>query len=261
MKICVLASGSKGNCTYIEAGGTKILIDAGISKKRLLLMLEKNEINYDRIDAILITHEHVDHVSSLSTFLKYFKCKLYITRATYEYLEDKYPGKYNCENSIFITNDMDFKINDLCVKTLPIFHDACDPVGFVVEHVNTKAVYITDTGYVHQRYLDKISNADAYVFECNHDPEILMNSERPYQTKMRILGNHGHLSNEDALYILAKVMGTNTKKVFYAHISDECNLYELIELTSKRVFDMVGLDTSDIDFIYTSQIPTKVEEI
>ncbi len=261
MKICVLASGSKGNCTYIEAGNTRILIDAGISKKRLLEVLEKNKINYDKIDAILVTHEHVDHVSGLGAILKFFGCGLYITKRTHQYLEEKYKDKISCSNVIYVANDEEFKINDVIIRTIPIFHDACDPVAFIVEHNDKKIVYITDTGYVHQKHLEAISNADVYVFECNHDPEILMNSDRPYQTKMRILGNHGHLSNEDALYILSQVIGNRTKRVFYAHISEECNLYEIIELTSKRVFSSIGVDVSEIDFIYTSQSSTKVEEV
>lgn len=260
MKVCVLASGSKGNSTYVESNGTRILIDVGISKKRLLEALDKNNIDNTRIDAILITHEHIDHVSGLQVVLKHFKCKLFLTKLTYEAIKDKY-SNFEYSDSVFITNNMSFDVNNIKIGSIPIFHDACDPVGFILEDMGKKIVYITDTGYIHQRYIDDIKDADAYVFECNHDPEILMNSDRPYQTKMRILGNHGHLSNEDALYILGSVVGQNTKKVFYAHISEECNLFEIIDITRKRVFKSMCIDDSNIKFIFTSQCCTKVEEI
>ena len=128
--------------------------------------------------------------------------------------------------------DISLDLTDIVV--LPTFHDAVESVGYKIISADQSIVYITDTGYVHQALYPFISNADCYVLECNHDPNILMCSDRPYSLKMRVLSDHGHLSNEDAMVTLAHVLGINTKLVFYAHISQECNLTEIVELTRKK---------------------------
>ncbi len=261
MKVCVLASGSKGNCTYIECNDTKILIDAGISKKRVETELNKINVTIDQIDALFITHEHIDHVLGIIPLYKAFKGQLYMSLGTHKALLQKDIEKYSILKPCFITATSKIAVNDLIVSSIPIFHDAAEPLGFIVLGNNQKLVYITDTGYIHKDIVSFISNADIYVFECNHDEQILMQCDRPYNTKMRILGQNGHLSNEDALYVLANIIGCNTKKVFYAHISLDCNLFEIISLTQQKVFNNLGVNCSNIEFIFTSQISTGVIEV
>ena len=147
------------------------------------------------------------------------------------------------------------------IQSVELSHDALDPIGFVFSNGSSRLVYVTDTGYVKQSLYETLRNANMYIWESNHDPEILMQSDRPYETKKRILSDDGHLSNQDSAYILANLIGPNTKTIVYAHISEECNLNQIIKLTSSRVFNDLGIDTSDIEFYYASQISLKEIEI
>ncbi|MGM9971823.1 MAG: MBL fold metallo-hydrolase [Anaeroplasmataceae bacterium] len=260
MKVCMIASGSKGNACYVETDDSKFIIDAGISKKRIITWFKDNNIE-ESIDAILVTHEHVDHISGLALIAKHFNCPVYLTEGTYE-------GAIKKNDSIkdidarFIKNSDEFLINNTIIKSIPTFHDALDPNGYLIQSKDTKLVYITDTGYVHLKFYELISNADIYVIETNHDPQMLMSCKtRPYQTLIRILGDHGHMSNADGIDTLSTVMGDKTKIVFYAHISEECNLVDLIKLESTNRFESLGMDVSNVKFIYTSQLATEVVEV
>lgn len=176
-------------------------------------------------------------------------------------------AKYNSDtlggiNVIEISHDEKFSVGDISVCAIPTSHDVIDPVGFIINSDGKKAVYITDTGYIPDSMFERISNADMYVMETNHDPELLMHCEkRPYPTRIRILGDKGHLSNEDGLDILAHVIGDATKHVFYAHISEDCNLWNLIDRASKKIFKSYEMDVSKINFIYTSQKATEYVEV
>lgn len=274
MKITVFSSGSSGNSTLLECEKNNILVDAGISKKSLEENLAKNNLTLDDINVLLITHEHGDHIKGLSTLLKYENMKIYLTKGTADYIlkayEKKYPKAYDLfkcrlengsailinrlENSILYE---DILLDNLKINVLPTFHDAAESIGFVFNESLKKLVYITDTGYVHQGLYNLISNADAYMLECNHDPAILMHSARPYETKIRILSDHGHLSNEDSIVTLAHIMGVNTRLVIHAHISQECNLTQIIEMTRTKVLYDFGIDTNGIDFVISGPFRSK----
>lgn len=277
MKICVYQSGSSGNCTLIRTNKLNILIDCGISKKSLLDNLCQSNLELNDIDYIFFTHEHTDHIKSFNIFLKSAKIKIFISEGTLNYI---YADYYNhgknkeCEminnklkyNDIIVFNRIKNSIlyeplyfDELKITPLPIFHDANEPVGFMLEEDNKKLTYITDTGYVHSDLFDIIKNSDCFLLESNHDPEILMASSRPYFTKIRISGDHGHLSNEDSMYILTRVIGENTKVIMHAHVSEECNLKEIIKMTRKRVFESYGLDDSKYKCITLE--PRRCEEI
>lgn len=261
MKVLQIASGSKGNCTFISTEATKLFLDCGISKKRVEEALQKNGFNLANIDGILITHEHTDHTSCLGIIANATKAPIYMTRGTYNGLSSRIRERLDINNIHFINHDSCFKIKDIKIEALQIFHDAIDPVGYTFTQNNHKLVYITDTGYVHHALFDKISNANCYIFESNHDPEILMESDRPYETKMRILSDHGHLSNQDSAYVLTNIIGPDTNHIIYAHISEECNLVQIVKLTSIRVFKDVGVSTEGIKFEYASQVPLEVFEV
>ncbi|MDE7161965.1 MAG: MBL fold metallo-hydrolase [Anaeroplasmataceae bacterium] len=275
MQIEVLASGSTGNCTYLETKDHIFLIDAGISKKSIDVELEKLNKSFSDIEYLLITHEHEDHIRGLCTILKRTNVTCFMSKGTFQailhgkneplksIIQEKSASGYiillnRLENSILYESIL-LGETEICV--LPTFHDAAESIGFRIKDSEQTLVYITDTGYVHHSLFEIISNADCYVLEFNHDPYILMSSDRTYSLKMRILSDHGHLSNEDAAITLAHVMGTKTRFVFYAHISQECNLTEIIELTRKKVMDDLGIDTSHIEFVVTSPLPTKVYKI
>lgn len=274
MKVFVIASGSKGNCTYIEANNFKFIIDAGISYKRIANALAVHQKSICDLDAVFITHEHSDHIQGLALVVKNTRANIYLTKGVFLELVNKNEllknalGQAMLEDRVKILLKNPTKKNyyevveqGVTITPVEIFHDAIEPVGYIVSFNNRKLVMITDTGYVHQNLLPLIANADCYILECNHDPQILMNSDRDYRLKMRILSNHGHLSNEDALYVLSQVISERTKKVFYAHISEDCNLFEIIDLTRKKVFSDLGIDATGIDFYFTSQVPCEVIEL
>ena len=275
MKVKVIASGSTGNCTYVETKEHKILIDTGISKKGIEVALNSIEVEFKEIDTVLITHEHDDHIRSLSAVLKKSEIMCYMTEGTYkaiingknevlkktlaERLESNYIILLNRLNKSI--NYPDILLDETVINVLPTFHDALEPVGYKISCLDKSVVYITDTGYVHNSLYETICDSDCYVLEFNHDPQVLMASDRSLNLKRRILSDHGHLSNEDAFVTLSKIMGEKTRLVFYAHISQECNLVEIIELTRKKVMSSLGINDEAIKYIVTSPISTEVYEI
>lgn len=217
MKIVILGSGSKGNSTFIDTGSKKILIDVGFSFKKIKEKLELINVHPAEIDYLLITHDHVDHIYGLFTFLKNAKPLLIISEKIYHEYEDKI--KYNKIH--FIEDEMIF--DDLFIKSIPISHDSLDAHGFLIESHNTSIVQITDTGYIHKNNLVYLNNKNYYLFESNHDTEMLINGRYPLHLQKRILSDKGHMSNELSSSYLAKLIGPDTKKIILLHLSEENN--------------------------------------
>ena len=230
MKVCVIASGSKGNCCYIETKNTKILIDIGlncITTERKLI--EKN-INPEEIEGIFITHTHKDHVEGLRVFNKKHKAKAYLTEIMYKELNQE------LKNYEFIGETT--KIKDLTITSIKTSHDAEDSNGYIIENEDKQIVYITDTGYINIKNHKKLKDKTMYILESNHDVEMLMNNPNyPYHIKQRILGDKGHLSNKDSAYYLKKFIGENTKHIILAHLSEHNNTDELALTTLKETIE------------------------
>ena len=228
MTVSVLSSGSKGNTTFIQTNNTKILIDAGNTSKYILEKL--NEINVDptTIDAILITHTHIDHVKGHPVLLKKINPCVYITQKMLKELE-------YLENYSIINTDK-IKIKDLDIDVIKTSHDTEDSVGYIVNNDDKSIVYITDTGYINQKYFNILSNRNVYIMESNHDIEMLNNSKYPFALRQRILSDKGHLSNYDSAKYISKFIGSKTKYVLLAHLSEENNTEELaLETLDKRL--------------------------
>ena len=219
MKVIVLSSGSKGNTTYIETKETKILIDAGNTCKYILNKLEEYNIEPASIDAIFITHTHIDHIKGLPVLLKKINPCVYITEKMHPYLE--YLENY------YIMDKETIKIKDMSIEIVKTSHDTEDSVGYVINEGDKSIVYITDTGYINQRYFDTLKNKDMYIMESNHDIEMLNNSSYPFATRQRILSDKGHLSNYDSAKYLSKFIGNKTKYILLAHLSEENNTKDL----------------------------------
>lgn len=220
MKVSVLASGSKGNSTYIETNNTKILVDLGMTTLYIEKKLAKLDIDPNEIDAIILTHTHVDHISGLKVFIKKYNTKVYLTEKMLKDINEISQLK----NYEIITND--FKIKDLEIEIIKTSHDASDSNGYIFKSDNKTISYITDTGYINRKYKDKLTNKNLYIMESNHDIKMLQDGKYPYHLKQRVLSDTGHLSNEMCSKYLKEYIGKDTKKIILIHLSHENNTEE-----------------------------------
>lgn len=217
MHISVLSSGSSGNSTFVSTDETNILVDAGISEKRLKKSLSDIGKETKEIDAILITHEHIDHVKGLEK-LKKHAITTFMRPATHAAFDSSYPNVTHFNSH--------FSINELKINAIDISHDAADPVGFMIEEKKTAGVF-TDLGKYDDRIKKAVSECHSLVIESNHDIDMLLNGNYPYHLKERILGHKGHLSNIDAGLLVNENAGEDLKNVFLAHLSQNNNTPEL----------------------------------
>ena len=223
MKFKVIASGSKGNMTYIETDEAKILVDVGISMREAS---RRTDIDFDDIDAIIITHEHGDHTKFLRTIAKKTNAIVYIHKATLESYFNREHQEFNLKVK-YIEPNMEYDIKDLKFETLKLSHDVpC--LGFIFHHGDKSLGYITDTGFLPLPYIEKLRAVDSLVIESNHDVEMLYNSERDWRLKERIYSVKGHMSN----YICGQILNTvvqdqRIRNVVLAHLSEECNNEEI----------------------------------
>lgn len=239
MRVCVLSSGSKGNCTYVETKNHKILIDIGTSSLYVEKSLKSIGVEPSNIDIILITHAHVDHIGGLKVFSKKYNPKVYISKKIQE------EGNINVLSSI-IEDEVNL-LEDISIKSIRLSHDVKDIRGFVIEEDNSSMVYITDTGYINENIFKEISNKNLYIFESNHDVEMLMNNTNyPHHTKIRILSDKGHLSNKDSSYYLSKLIGDLTEYVILAHISEQNNDESLALETLKKTLNRKNIKFKNI---------------
>ncbi len=246
MKVRVLSSGSKGNTTYVEYKNTKILIDIGNSCKYVINKLGEMGIKSNEIDAIFITHTHIDHIKGLKVFLKKNKPIIYVTKGMLKELD-------YISNYIIIDNN-NFSFKDIIIDVIKTSHDAPDSVGYIITGGNSSIAYITDTGYINNKYFDLLYNKNLYIMESNHDVEMLNNGTYPFKTRQRILGVKGHLSNYDSSRYLSLFVGSDTKYIVLAHLSEENNtcklaydtLRERLENSNKNV-DKIIIAHQDIE--------------
>jgi len=250
MRVSVLSSGSKGNTTYIETKNTKLLIDCGNSCKYVSEKLENIGVDPKEINAILITHTHIDHVKGLQVFLKKYNTKVYMT--------EKMQPELSFVENYFIIDETNFMINDIKVDIIKTSHDAPDSQGFILSCDNKSAVYVTDTGYINVKYHEMLKNKDLYIFESNHDIEMLNNSSYPFHLRKRILSDKGHLSNYDSAKYLADFIGDNTKYILLAHLSEENNTYELAYET---LLDRLDVCQKHVDNIIIAEQDQETELI
>lgn len=219
MKVVVLSSGSKGNTTYIETENTRILIDLGNTCKYVKEKLERLNVEPSTIDGILLTHTHDDHIKGLKVFEKKYNIKVYIS--------PKMKPKLDFIENYQIVTEKIIKIKDIEINIIRTSHDAEDPRGYIINNKDKSIVYITDTGYINNKYFDLLKNRDIYIMESNHDVDLLNSGPYPFQLRQRILGDKGHLSNYDSSKYLSEFIGDKTKCIMLAHLSEENNTQEL----------------------------------
>ena len=220
MQFKVLASGSKGNCTIVLCDNTNLIIDMGISYLTLKKSLEENSLSFTDFSGILITHCHTDHIKGLGALLKHTKLNIYIPEGMYESLKE-YVERDRC---IFVEDN--FNINDVNIELLHTSHDVPSSVGYVINYHDKSLVYVTDTGYINRKVLNKMIDKNAYIIESNHDEVMLMDGPYPRFLKERVISDQGHLSNATTAKYLKKLISKNTKIVVLAHLSENNNTEE-----------------------------------
>ena len=234
MNLCSIASGSSGNCIYTGTDNTGILIDAGISAKRIEQGLTQIDRNIKEIKGIFVSHEHSDHIKGIGVLARKHHIPIYGTKGTLEAIR-----KTSCLGAIdeelyhVIRADEDVQIDDLVVKPFRISHDAAEPVAYRMECGNKSAAIATDLGFYNQDIVERLQNLDVLLLESNHDIHMLQVGGYPYPLKQRILGDRGHLSNESAGKLLCHLLHDDLKAVFLGHLSKENNYEELAFETVK----------------------------
>lgn len=239
MKIIVLASGSKGNATYIETKNTKILIDAGISYLQIKNRLAQRDIQIGKLDAIFITHDHIDHIKYLASVAKKTDATIYLSESTYHIINQKTSGSLNYLKVAIIYANYKYEIGDCIVAAMELSHDVCCCFGYAMKEKkegNITYGYITDTGYIPDQYLPLISKLQVISIEANHDVEMLKKSGRPWPLIQRILSNQGHLSNIQCINYLKGFDYQYVKQIILSHLSEECNTEELVTREVKIAF-------------------------
>jgi len=223
---CSLYSGSSGNSLFVESENTKLLVDAGVSSKKIEEALANLEINPTSIDGILITHEHSDHVQGLGTFAKKFNLPVFVNEKTLDAMP-KQKEKISEKNIKLFNINEKFEIGDLKVKPFSIPHDAANPCGFNIFKDDKKISIATDIGHMTNGILKNLEDSIFIMLESNYDPEVLKYSKYPYQLKTRIAGPDGHLSNELAGKTISYLLNSGLKQAVLGHLSKQSNFPEL----------------------------------
>lgn len=234
MNLCSIASGSSGNCIYTGTEKTGILLDAGISAKRIEQGLAEVDRDIREIKGIFISHEHSDHIKGVGVLARKYHIPIYGTRGTIEAMKGmSCLGKIDEELYQVIHAGEEIQVDDLTVKPFAISHDAAEPVAYRMECGERSAAVATDLGFYNEEIVDKLSNLDVLLLESNHDIHMLEVGGYPYPLKRRILGDKGHLSNESAGKLLCRLLHDDLKAVFLGHLSKENNYEKLAFETVK----------------------------
>lgn len=244
IKLCSLFSGSSGNATYIGTDSTHVLIDSGLSGIKVKNALKSIGVGPRQIDAIVITHEHSDHIQSAGVLSRELDIPIYANGKTWEAMEDKI-GVISPQNIRLFYNDMDFYIKDINISPFSIPHDAADPVGFCFYYGNKKISIATDLGHTNRRIINKINDSNIVVLESNHDIDMLNQGTYPQTLKNRIMGTRGHLSNTDAGKVATELVKGDVTHLLLAHLSKQNNIPRLAYETVSSILESEGMVVGD----------------
>lgn len=261
LKFCSLYSGSTGNSLFVESNNTKILIDSGVSAKKVIDGLASIDVNICDIDAILVTHEHSDHVQSLGTISKKFDIPVYANQNTWDSMP-KQKDKIDASNVKFFNSNENFEINDFVIHPFSIPHDAVDPCGFYFCCDNEKFSVATDLGHMTTNVMNCLEGSKFLMLEANYDPEVLKCSKYPYLLKTRIAGPNGHLSNNLAGQAIAHLINCGLENVTLGHLSKENNFPELAYNTVIEELTLNNFSKDSVSInVANRDCPTDVLEI
>lgn len=225
VQFTILGSGSNGNCAYLEAGSTRLLIDAGFSAKQIRERLAEIGRAPEGLTGILLTHEHTDHTNGLGTLCNKLAVPIYCNRLTKEAVEMQFKTKFDFR--IFSTG-ASFDLGEVAIETFSVPHDAYDPVGFMLRTNGCNVGFLTDLGHATKLVMERVRSSNVLVLETNHDMKLLQDDlKRPWSVKQRIMSRHGHLCNEAAATLLQELVSADLRHVYLGHLSRDCNKPEL----------------------------------
>jgi len=244
----VLASGSTGNAFYIATEKERILVDAGLSGKKLDSLFNQARVDPSKLNRILVTHEHSDHIKGLGIVARKYNLPIYANEKTWKAMEHSI-GKLTLDQKFTFDIAEVKTFGDIDVESFGVSHDAIAPMFFTFRHGGKKVALVTDLGYVSERIKKTVEDANAYIFEANHDVEMLRMGRYPWNVKRRILGDSGHVSNEDCGLALTDIIGNETKRIYLAHLSQDNNMKDLARMSVGNVLKERGinLDLQDTD--------------
>lgn len=252
LNFCSLYSGSSGNCLYVESENTKLLIDAGVSLKKIENGLESINVDISSLDGVLVTHEHSDHVQSLGNLSKKFNLSVFANSQTFDAMP-KQKDKIDSKNIIKFTENEKFCINDIEIIPFSIPHDASNPCGFTFSCGNDKMSIATDIGHMTNNILKELEGSKFILLESNYDTEVLKCSKYPFPLKKRIAGPSGHLSNEMAGKVINYLINNNLQTAMLGHLSKESNFPELAYQTVVDEILSAGTDINKISLSVASR--------
>jgi phosphoribosyl 1,2-cyclic phosphodiesterase len=254
IQLTVLGSGSSGNCTLVETGRCRILVDAGLSTRQIVRRLESVGTPPESIRAVVVTHEHIDHTQGIAVFAKRYAVPVYCNSGTAREFKPRHP----VDLRLFQTGS-EFSIEDANLLPFPVPHDAADPVGFLVESGGISAGFATDLGHATHLVMDRLRLAHTVVIETNYDLQLLQQDHRrPWAVKQRIMSRHGHLSNTDASEALAELAEGSLKRAILCHLSRDCNTPALAERCTRDRLDLAAGGAASAIEVYcaTQAAPT-----
>ena len=249
MQMCSIASGSSGNCIYVGSETTHLLVDCGISGKRIENGLKECQVEPEALDGILITHEHIDHISGLGVMIRRYGKPIYATSGTIEAIKQaKNLGNLSQARFIPIQAGWEFTIGDINISSIPVWHDAAEPVAYRFDKDGQSIGILTDSGTFDQTIVDQMQGLSALLIEANHDIHMLQAGRYPYYLKQRILGERGHLSNENSGRFLSRILHDRLKAVVLGHLSKENNMPQLAYETVRVEITMADNEFKGSDF-------------
>lgn len=240
MILAPLFSGSSGNCIYVGSEENAVLVDAGVSASAILNEMDRAGLSKESVKALLITHEHTDHINGAGALARKLNVPVYATEGTFKGC-GKRLGKMDPARLVTISASSDFYVGPMNVFAFPTSHDCLEPCGYAFDLCGMKVAIATDTGYVKPEMLEAIKGSDVALVESNYNPDMLMAGPYPYELKKRILGRRGHLSNEDAGDLAAKLYESGTRTVVLGHLSKENNFPELALETARDILAQHGI--------------------
>jgi len=239
VQFTILGSGSTGNCAYLEAGETRLLIDAGFSARQIRERLAAIGRAPEGLTGILLTHEHTDHTNGLGTLCGQTPIPIFCNRLTKEAVERQFP-KTRFDFRIFSTGAA-FETGSVGVETFSVPHDAYDPVGFLLRAEATRIGFLTDLGHATKLVIERVRCSQVLVLETNHDMKMLQDdTRRPWSVKQRILSRHGHLCNDAAATVLQEIMTADLHRIYLGHLSRDCNKPELARRVIQDRLNQIG---------------------